>query len=108
MQPVHGKGKQMQKKVKSLLCFALAAVLVFLMICIGLSSYHILHVHKNLSADCPICNIIADLSTIKLIILVAFATIYTKTSAEQNANFFENMHEFTHITPVTLRVKLLD
>ena len=98
----------MQKKVKSLLCFALVALLIFLMMCIGLSSYHILHVHKNLSADCPICNIIADLSTIKLIILVAITAIYTKASAEQNTNLSENVHEFTHITPVTLRVKLLD
>ncbi len=98
----------MQKKVKSLLCFALVALLVFLMMCIGLSSYHILHVHKNLSTDCPICNIIADLSTIKLIIFVAIATIYTKASAEQNTNFYKAVHEFTHITPVTLRVKLLD
>lgn len=98
----------MQKKVKSLLCFALVVLLVFLMMCIGLSSYHILHVHKNLSADCPICNIIADLSAIKLIILVVVTAIYTKASAEQKTIFLENVHEFTHITPVTLRVKLLD
>lgn len=98
----------MQKKIKSILCLALVAVLVFLMMCIGLSTFHIIHVHKNLSADCPICNIIADLSTIKIIILVAIATICTKASTEQNTNFSENVHEFTHITPITLRVKLLD
>ena len=98
----------MQKKIKSILCLALVAVLVFLMMCIGLSTFHIIHVHKNLSADCPICNIIADLSTIKIIILVAIATICTKASTKQNTVFLESVHEFTHITPVTLRVKLLD
>lgn len=98
----------MQKKLKSILCLILVAVIVFLMICVGLSTFHIIHVHKNLSADCPICNIIAGLSTIKLIIIVAIATIYIKANTKQNTIFLENVHEFTHITPVTLRVKLLD
>lgn len=96
------------RKLKFFLCITIVIAIFSLTAFAGLAVYHMVQVHKSLDHDCSVCNVIAYYLDLRLVIFAFIALLCISIYIVRNIpipNFRENAQL---ITPVTLRVKLLD